>query len=203
MELKLHEKILVHQVFEGAELFGFETRNKYEILSERGQPIGYAAEQQKGLSGFFLRQFLGHWRVFTIKFFDSQRNEIMHAIHPFRFIFQRFEIRANNGEYIGCIQQRFSILKKKFDILDKTNQKIMEMNSPIWKIWTFPFYKNGQEVGRVEKKWSGILAESFTDKDKFMISFTRQDMPEKFRMILLAASVFIDLQYFEKKANNN
>jgi len=33
-------------------LFGFETRNKYEILSPEGASVGFAAEQEKGFGGF-------------------------------------------------------------------------------------------------------------------------------------------------------
>ncbi len=37
------QPIVVQQVFETAELFGFETRNKYEILDSEGYNVGFAA----------------------------------------------------------------------------------------------------------------------------------------------------------------
>lgn len=48
MNLKNLTTIRIKQIKEFAELFGFETRNKYSIQSIDGQPIGFAAEQGKG-----------------------------------------------------------------------------------------------------------------------------------------------------------
>lgn len=202
MELSKFKKLLVHQIFEGFELLGYETRNKYEIHDENENKVGFAAEQGKGFLGFIFRQMLGHWRKFDIHFFDENRQEFMIAHHPFRFYFQRLEVKTAEGRYLGALQKRFSIITKRFDLLDERDQVILEMSSPIWKIWTFPFYYRGNEVARVEKKWGGLLAEAFTDKDKFSITYNDQTLSEEKRMIILASSLFIDLQYFEKKANN-
>jgi uncharacterized protein YxjI len=200
MILKDQGQVLVHQTFEGFELIGYETRNKYVVLDKGQNKIAFAAEQQKGFLGFLARQFLGHWRKFTVAFFDNERKEIMRAIHPFRFFFQRLDIEDVSGRYMGGLQQRFSILSKKFDVLNHKGEVVMEMSSPIWKIWTFPVFHNEQEVACIQKKWSGFLSEMFTDKDKFLVEFKASDLSEDERRVLLAASVFIDLQYFERKA---
>ena len=73
VSLRHHQRLIVRQRRELAELFGFETRNKYEIASESGGALAFAAEQQKGIAGFLFRQFLGHWRTFEIKFFSPDR----------------------------------------------------------------------------------------------------------------------------------
>ena len=203
MDLRKHSKVLVHQVFEAFELFGYETRNKYEILDENKQKIGYAAEQGKGVFAFFSRQFLGHWRTFELYFFDDKKVPFMSAIHPFRFYFERLEVKNKDGLIIGALQKRFSILTKRFDVEDPHGNVIMEMRSPFWRIWTFPFTRRGMEAAKIEKKWSGLLAEAFTDKDKFLVSYIDPALSEHEKLIVLAASVFIDIRYFEKKANRN
>lgn len=200
MQLEEHQELLIKQVFEGAELFGFETRNKYQILDKRGNSLGHIAEQQKGMMGFFLRQYLGHWRTFDLHIFDHTRTEVLYAHHPFRFFFQELEIKDKNKKLIGHIEQKFSILSKKFEVRDSYNRVLFEINSPFWKIWTFPFIKRGREVAKVQKKWSGFLAEGFTDKDSFLISFGYQGLSQTERELILAASIFIDLQYFERKS---
>ncbi len=202
MMLKDHGQVLVHQIFEGFELIGYETRNKYEVLDQKQNRIAFAAEQQKGFLGFLARQFLGHWRKFTVLFFDQERKEFMRATHPFRFFFQHLDIEDVNGKYIGGLEQRFSLLSKKFDILNSKGEVVMEMSSPIWKIWTFPIFHNETEVASIQKKWSGFLSEMFTDKDKFLIDYKASDLSEDERRVILAASVFIDLQYFERKAKS-
>ena len=47
MDLNQFPKLFVKQKFEGFELLGYETRNKYTILDEQGEQVAFAAEQQK------------------------------------------------------------------------------------------------------------------------------------------------------------
>ena len=61
--------------------------------------------------------------------------------------------------------------------------------------------KHGREVAKVQKKWSGLLTEAFTDKDNFHLTMSDQLKPED-RLLILAAAIFVDLQYFEGKAKN-
>ena len=42
----------------------------------------------------------------------------MTARHPFRLFFQRLEVFDEAGVFVGAIQQRFSILTKRFDVQD-------------------------------------------------------------------------------------
>lgn len=193
--------LYVRQIHELGEWIGFETRNKYLISDESGRQVGFAAEQNKGLLGFLLRQVLGHWRRFDIRFFTADRREFMHAHHPFRFLFQRLEVSDVHGRRLGAIQQRFSLLAKKFDVENAQGLMLMQVSSPVWRIWTFPFVKNGRQVATVSKKWSGILSEALTDRDNFRIQIEDPNLGESERQLLLAAAVFIDLMYFEKKAD--
>lgn len=199
-DLSRHENLFVKQIREVAEWFGFETRNKYQILDAQQNPVAYAAEQQKGIFGFLLRQFLGHWREYSIHFFNPNRELVMVAHHPFRFYFQRLEIRDHNGKTIGALQKRFSILSKRFDVENSKGQFLMEVSSPIWKFWTFPFYVGDKTVAHVRKKWSGLFSEVFSDRDNFHVEYSSRELSDLQKKLILAASLFIDLQYFENKA---
>lgn len=191
--------VFVHQVHELGEWFGFETRNKYQIMDENKKPIGYAAEQQKGIFGFLLRQYLGHWRKFDVHFFTADRQLLMVGHHPFRWFFERIEIRNPQGQTLGAIQKRFSILTKRFDVENERGMTIMEVSSPIWRLWTFTFMNQGQKIAEVKKKWSGLLAEAFTDKDNFIVEYVDPSMNENEKRVVMASAVFIDLLYFEQK----
>lgn len=202
MNFQEKQSLIIQQRKELAELFGVETRNKYEILDEQKNNLGFAAEQGKGLLALFARSFLGHWRKFEIHIFDSERNLLLKAFHPFRWFFQRLEIKDSNNQPIGYLQQRFAILTKHFDILDEHEQLIYSVKSPFYKIWTFPFYERDNEVARVEKKWSGLVKEIFMDADNFHVSFGNIT-DTKHKQLILCSAFFIDLQYFERKADNS
>jgi uncharacterized protein YxjI len=192
-------KVLVHQVHELGEWIGFETRNKYSIMDENKNQIAFAAEQQKGILGFLLRQYLGHWRKFDVHFFTPQRELFLVGHHPFRWFFERIELRDSNGTYLGAIQKRFSILSKRFDVENEKGLAIMEVSSPIWRIWTFTFMHRNKKIAEVKKKWSGLLSEAFTDKDNFMVEYADPSMSEKEKKLVMASAVFVDLLYFERK----
>ncbi|MDZ4663072.1 MAG: phospholipid scramblase-related protein [Pseudomonadota bacterium] len=202
IDLSDQKNLLVRQVHEVAEFFGFETRNKYEVLDQNQNLVAFAAEQQKGFWGWFMRQFLGHWRTFEIHFFDSSRKQFMTAYHPFRFYFQRLEISDANNSGLGVIQQRFSIFSKRFDVQNHRGQVILEVASPLWRIWTFDFFHNNRVVASIKKKWSGLFSEAFTDKDNFMIEFSDPSLSNEKKQLILAAAVFVDLKYFERKARS-
>lgn len=195
-------KLMIQQKHEVFELFGFETRNKYSIQTESGAEVAFAAEQQKGFLGFLFRQLLGHWRSFQILFFDLNKQILLKANHPFRFFFQRLEVSDSNGVSVGAIQQRFALITKSFDVQSPSGSTLMEVRSGLFSIWTFKFTKNGREVAIVTKKWSGALLELFTDKDRFLIDYLDPNLTHQEKTLILAAGMFIDLQYFEKKANN-
>ncbi|HEY3449566.1 MAG TPA: phospholipid scramblase-related protein [Myxococcales bacterium] len=197
--LRATDFVVIQQQFEIAELFGFESRNKYSLRTEVGE-VGWAAEQSKDVLGFLLRQFLGHWRPFEIHLFDRARQPVLRAVHPFRFLFQRLEVFHADGRPLGALQQRFSILSKRFDVEDAAGRVIMTVSSPLWRIWTFPFLRAGRQVGVIEKKWSGFLTEAYTDKDRFMVRFG-PELTDEERALLAVAGVFVDLLYFEHKAH--
>jgi len=202
MQLASRRQIVLRQRRELVELAGFETRNKFEILAEDGSQLGFAAEQGSGLGATLARMFLGHWRTFEIHVFDANRQLAATAVHPWRFLFQRLEISAADGRPLGALQQRFSILWKRFDVEDAFGTVRFTVSSPLWKPWTFPFERDGREVACVRKKWSGLLKESFTDADNFQIAFIDPTLNEEDCTLLLAAGLFIDLQYFERKAES-
>jgi len=192
-------EIHVVQKKELAELFGFESRNKYSIEVD-GQQLLFAAEQGKGGLALLARQFLGHFRSFEIHFFDTARSLVFRAVHPFRFFFQRLEVALADGRPLGAIQQRFAFFSKRFDVLDPSGQTLLRVSSPFYRPWTFAFQRNEAEVARVEKKWSGLLGEAFTDADRFRVLYSAPDLRPDERALVLAAALFIDLQYFERKA---
>ena len=202
-QLEAQSRLFVQQRFEIAEWLGFETRNKYAILDQQERQIGFAAEQGRGFLGLLMRQFLGHLRTFEILFYTADRQLFLRALHPFRFYFHRLEIADSvTGRNLGAMQRRFALLHKTFDVSNAQGQVILEVSSPLWKPWTFPFKRQGREVACIRKKWSGVFFEAMTDKDRFMIEYSEGGMKEDERRLILAAALFIDLLYFEVKARS-
>lgn len=199
LNLKAHNELMVAQKKELAELMGYESRNKYEIKSGSSL-VAYAAEQGKGFGAALMRQMAGHFRTFEIHIFDSARKLQLKAVHPFRFFFQRLEVSDAAGNPIGAVQQKFAIFHKRFEVTLASGETLA-VKSPLWKPWTFEFKKDGRTEALVQKKFSGALKEMFTDADNFQVAFPDASLSESMRAMILASAIFIDLQYFEKKAD--
>ena len=200
-DLQQTNAVLVRQRWEAAEFLGFETRNKYDIVNTQGRVIAHAAEDQKGMLGFLMRQFLGHWRRFDIVLYDAQRRLTAVGSHPFRFIFHRLEVRDANGQFLGALEQRWAWFSKEFDVTDAQGRFLMRMSSPLWRPWTFPFTRGSTEVAKVTKKWAGIFAEAFSDKEQFAVQFQDARLTAQERLLLTYCAIFDDLMYFAHKAN--
>ena len=198
-ELNGTDRLVIRQRREMAELFGFETRNKYEINLADGTAIGFAAEQGKGMLGFLFRRYFGHWRRFDLHIFDTEKKLVAIAHHPFRFLFQEMRVHDGKGRDFGRIKQRFAVFTKKFDIEDDNGKTRLTVRSPIWRIWTFIVKNDGEEAGSIRKKWSGGLTEFFTDRDNFLVELSEK-LSSRERILMVAAGLFVDLQYFETKA---
>ena len=201
--LTSHHELIVSQKIELAEvLIDYESRNKYTIYGSNRAPVAYAAEQGKGFLAILMRALLKHWRTFEIHLFTPDRRLVAKATHPFRwFPFNEcILVHDAQGTYLGAIQRRFSFFSKIFDILSPSGDVLLSVKSPLWKPWTFEFMSQGQRHAIIEKKWSGMLKEMFTDADTFRLGFDNPNLHDGTRWVLIAAAIFVDLQYFENNA---
>lgn len=190
--MDLPNKVIVKQKVEPIEIFtGFETKNRYRIISETGQELLFAYEE----SNFFAKQFLGMIRPLKMHFIDNSKNEMFSFERKLFFIRARQEVRNNSGP-IGSINQKKWFLSASFEVLVNNQVKYtIEMKFP--HIWTYNIMQNGQQVGQIKKKWSGIGKEMFTDADNFLVDFGTID--SKDRSLLLAGALVVDVRNFERK----
>lgn len=198
--LEHRPRVLVKQVKEWGEiLVGFEGRNRYELRDESGAVIGYAAEQSNGVGSFFGRNLLGPMRRATIRVSDSRGDEIGRLEKPFRWFFQRVDVFDGN-ERIGAVERRWSWLHRRFSVENARGEVVMEVISPLFRIWTFELRFEDQVVGRIQKKWGGVLKEWFTDADIFGVEW-QSHVPPPVRALLLGATFLVDFCCFENNQN--
>lgn len=195
-------QLIVRQVKEWGEiLVGLETRNRYEILDEDNNLVGYAAEEGKGLGAMLLRNLLGRCRACTLHITDPQGEVIGVGNKPFRWFFHRMEA-SEGGRPVGAVQRKWSWFHRKFVIESPTGDEVLTIFSPLFRIWTFKLKFRDRDVGVIRKKWGGALRELFTDADTFGIEYDAGDQLGEMQTILLAATFLIDFTCFENNAGN-
>ena len=201
MELAGYRELVVRQSREMLEVFtGFETANRYRVLTPEGQDVMYAYED----SGMLSRQFLGNNRPLSLHVLDSNREPILNANRGFFFFFSHLNVQDGNGAPIGSLKRKFGALKRKFVVLDTGDQQIAGLNGSIFRPHTFTLNNaRGEEIGRIVKEWGGIMREGFTDADNFRIQFGDAAHGEHIRLLILASAFAIDLDFFEAKGSRH
>jgi uncharacterized protein YxjI len=190
-------RVVVRQARDWTELIALEARNRYALLTEEGALAGMALEQP---GNFLLRWLLKSNRPFEMAVYDAadQRVPQLRLRRPWRWWMARLEVLDADGRPLGAIQQRWSWLRRRFDVEGPDGRVLARIAGPFWRPWTFLLEDGaaGRELGRIEKKWSGMVSEAFTDADTFLVTLPAGDA--RLRRLLLAAAILVDFKFFEK-----
>ena len=193
------ETLVVSQKKEWGEILsGFETRNRYVILSEVGDERYFAAEEKGSL---LLRLFLKAFRPFTIVVTRTDGGVVLRLERPFRFYFHKIDVRDAQGKLLGTIEREFSVLRRLYRVSDATGNATCQLYGPLLRPWTFQIRERlggiERESGKISKKWSGVLKEAFTAADNFAVQMPPGKSVEA-KSVLLGAVFLIDFIHFER-----
>jgi uncharacterized protein YxjI len=182
----------------GEILTGFEGRNKYQVVGDDGQVLFFAGEVEGGLSAVLLRLFLKAQRPFTMELKTPEGGTVLRLRRPWRWFFSHLDVEDADGRAVGSIQQRFAFFQRLYEVHGPTGELLATLRGPFFKPWTFLIEENGVEVGKIQKKWSGLGKEMFTDADNFGVTF-EQVRDAQLRTLAVAATFLIDFVHFENR----
>lgn len=185
----------------GEILTGWEAANRYEVCDLTGRPVVYAGETGHGLLDTLLRN-LWAFRTIRVEFMTLSGVMALSLTRPWRPFFARADVEAWDGRKLGVIQQRFSILRRSFDILTAAGGLLATLEGPLWHPWTFYVKKDGVELAVIKKQWAGLGQELFTDADTFGVEYRPACTDGRLRQLVLAATLLVDLLYFENRNRN-
>jgi uncharacterized protein YxjI len=179
-------------------LTSFEVKNTYDVFDERGREALRVREQGSGFLSFLKRVFLGPMRPFHVHVSDAANSQVLLDLkRPFRFIFHRLEVRTPEGALLGAIQKKWSWVRRIYHVESESGHVVAELFGPILRPWTFELRVSERVVGLVQKRWSGLAKEMFTDADNFGIDLT-EVRDARLKVLAFAAVVLIDVVHFEK-----
>ncbi|CAL8144561.1 unnamed protein product [Orchesella dallaii] len=187
-------------------ILGFECNNKYVIKDQLGRDIFQAKEDSCCLS----RQCCGPARGFDMKITDFAGMEVIRLQRPCKCglpvccsgfcccCLQKIDVFAPPGNLVGTVEQTVSLIIPKYEVKDGMGEVVFLIKGPCitmscccgdveFKIFT---RDGSNEVGKISKKWSGLLTEGFTDADNFGISFP-MDLDARVKATLIGACMLI------------
>ncbi len=185
IDLANHSELMIRQRVERLEAFtGFETANRYTVMTPAGEELFYAQEE----SGTIGRIFLKSHRPLTLRISDRSGNDLLVANRSFFWFFAHLHVKDAEGRHLGSLRRRFSFPSRKLTV---------EIRGPLLKPKTFMVYRQDREIGRVTKQWSGLMKEAFTDADTFKLELNSPGLDRDLAPMMLAAAFAIDLDFFE------
>ncbi len=172
----------------------------YDILDpETGEVIAEAREEaspfRKILKLFMSKTMLPFEVVLTDA---ASGNKILTIRRGFTFLRSRVEVYDAANQLLGTFQQKLFSIGGRFKILDAQGVEVAELKGNLIG-WDFKFTDlQGNELGRVTKKWAGIGKELFTTADNYVVTLSEDVDPVGTGPLLLAAALCVDMVLKEK-----
>jgi hypothetical protein len=184
---------------------GIETENSYQVLGAVGSRAVFGPVVAKESSNFFARMACGNKRPWTIKLASAPHVLIIQR--PFKFVMQ--EVRVFSGpdkQFCGSVKRqcRGFPFQRNFMLFDAYGEPVLELTCPFLSYgWEFTLSDlDGNELGKISKKWAGFMQEMFTDADNFGAGFP-PDLPVMTKALVLGAVFLIDFCFFEDNEVQN
>lgn len=173
----------------------FKAANNYDIHDpESGSMVLQCRENDLGIITKILR-FTDFKRntPFNIQITTPDGRQIVRVSRGISLLLSRVSVFDETDQYIGGFKQRFFSFGGAFNVLDRNDNKVCELNGK-WTGWDFRFVNGQTEYAHVTKKWVGIGRELFSSADNYILqisdSVPRDDVSRK---LILAAVMCIDM----------
>ena len=171
-----------------------EVVNQYEIRDGEGNQIGFI--QQEGQSNLrkILRfatsvdQFLTH----RLAIYDADGTKVLQLTRPAKLFKSRLQVEDGTGRPVGEIAQANVFGKIRFDLRNGQGQTIGAIQAENWRAWDFAIVDaDGMEVGRIDKKFVGVLKAVFTPADNYVVDID-PSLSGDLRLLALGAAAAVD-----------
>lgn len=204
------DQLVCHQKVDVAEIFvNWECANRYAILTKQGQQVYYAFEE----SDMCLRQLCKNQRSFVLHIVNNLNQEVFTIRRPLKFCAdgccwcafsnccsQELSVYLPDGIPLGHVQQGCACCSHEFRIYDGNRQHQLTVTGrAIFACCSVEYQvksRDGKLLGKIQKKFSGVGEEFFTNADKFGVQFP-EDLDVKLKAVLIGAMFLIDFMVFE------
>lgn len=94
---------------------GYEQANRYKILDPQGNLLGYILEEE-GLGKSISRQLLRTHRKMNATVINPEGEVMFKIMRPYSLVNSRIFIYTAQDELVGEVQQRWHLLRRKYDL---------------------------------------------------------------------------------------
>ena len=171
-----------------------ELTNQYQVSDVNGASLGYVEQEGQSKVRKALRfvtdvdQFLTH----RLSIYDAEGNKVLAITRPAKVFKSRFEIEDGAGRRIGGITQKNVFGKIGFEVNDASGTMVGAIKAENWRAWDFSVVDaGGREVGRIDKRFVGVLNAVFTPADNYVVDIS-DEVSGDHRLLTVAAALAVD-----------
>ena len=128
---------------------------------------------------------------------DGEQRPFLTATRSFFWIFSHLHVSDGAERPVGSLGRRFAIINRRFELEDSSGRSVAEVHGSLMKPNTFTIQRDGSEIARVTKRWSGVVREAFSDADTFQIQQDAPGITRDLSLLILATAFAIDFDFFE------
>lgn len=182
---------------------GYETNNKYDILSHADKQLIFKALEN---TSAWNRVRYGRKRPYVVGLWDRNGDEQLVMKSSIEPDGKKIRVEIPPGNFVAKISEEMVYLRPSFFVRNAEGQLMYKITSPLsastgsLKNVNFEIYCNDEKtnIGHITKKWSGFMREYYTDADFFEL-VVPQDLSVEWKMVLLAATLTVDFEFYEKR----
>ncbi|CAG7717922.1 unnamed protein product [Allacma fusca] len=184
-------------------IFGCNTKNKYKVKNSQGKIVYVLKEETNCCT----RNCCGSLGAFDLSIVDSEEREVIQLSRPptcntCPCWLQVLEVQSPPGTRVGSVVQEWNMCHPQFRVMDATGEikfRIKGSGCPLFMCGSveFQILDGSNVVGKVSKKWSGLLREGFTEADNFGLSFP-PEVDVRMKAVLLGALFLLHRMYFDE-----
>ncbi len=176
--------------------------DRYDIFDpETGEMIGFAHENISTFSQLLRLIVNKQMLPTTVVIRETEDSEPVVTIHrPVSFLRSKVNVIGQDQNLVGFFRSKLFSLGGGFTVHNPEGEQIADVKGN-WKGWDFKLLDmNGNELGRVNKKWAGAMKEMFTSADNYVITLAESvGTHPGLATLLLAAGLAIDIVFKESK----
>lgn len=174
--------------------------NEYKVYNQEGVQIGLI-KQKLSTGDKFLRLLINKAMMpFELEILDVDHQLQATISRGWTFLMSKIMVKDANGAEIGLIKQKFKFFKPTFHINNPLTGTNIAQITGDWKAWNFLIKnENGEDMGKIDKKWAGAMKEIFTTADKYNVSINPNYAENNNKVVIVAAAITIDMVLKESK----
>jgi uncharacterized protein YxjI len=166
----------------------------FDILDpQTGEAIATATEEASNLKRMAKLVISKTLMPFTVHLEDPSGQTLLTIRRGWTFLRSKVQVLDASGGLLGTFRQRLLSIGGRFELYNAQDDKVGELKGNLIG-WDFKFLDGqGNDLGRVTKKWAGIGKELFTSADNYVVSLADGVDRIGTGPLLLAAALCIDM----------